>query len=469
MAGKYAQQKIQTLSSFADFAEGGKFPEWPLEVFIEVSNICDLQCAMCHTFSALSTDRFFALKREDRGVIAYDTATKPLDEIMQHALIIHASGYGEPTIHPQYKELLTHLGQYEALVDFFTNGMHLDQAMCDTLVDQKIHCVSISFSGSTREQYENIYLGGDFQRVLDGIRRLSETKIAKKSQFPRIDINSLAFKHHIDDLPKFIDLMADHGANVIHVKPLRVYGNTIKELKNHESLLFSREESILELATRKAEARGIILASDPYENTRKKAQNFEKNFLTMTEEERDALREKYHIETIPLESLKALSFSKEKRESKIKNSKNKIPKTRKPLNTDEDKFIHFQGAPCLEPFKTMHIAFDGRVRPCCFSGSQDWLGNVNDLDAKTIWDETGYHTIRNRITEQKYHAEMCANCLKKSAYPKYHHLRSRYETYRRWYLERHGAEFPHDNDLAHRIECIGTVSEILASRAAHSP
>ena len=126
---QFTAHKREAVESFLQFSQGNEFPRWPLEVFLEVSNICDLQCAMCPTFSALNTDRFFALKREDRGVIAYDTATEPLDEVLKHALIIHASGYGEPTIHPQYKELLVYLSRYEALIDFFTNGMHLDDEL----------------------------------------------------------------------------------------------------------------------------------------------------------------------------------------------------------------------------------------------------------------------------------------------------------------------------------------------------
>ena len=165
---QFTTQKREAIESFLRFSEGQEFPRWPLEVFLEVSNICDLQCAMCPTFSALNVDRFFALKREDRGVIAYETATEPLEEILKHALIIHASGYGEPTIHPQYKELLQYLSRYEALIDFFTNGMHLDDELCQHLVQGHVHRISISFSGVTAEEYENIYIGGDFDRGLAG-------------------------------------------------------------------------------------------------------------------------------------------------------------------------------------------------------------------------------------------------------------------------------------------------------------
>ncbi|MBK8289271.1 MAG: hypothetical protein IPK95_12115 [Cellvibrionales bacterium] len=55
---QFTEQKREAIESFLRFSQGEEFPRWPLEVFLEVSNICDLQCAMCPTFSALNADRF---------------------------------------------------------------------------------------------------------------------------------------------------------------------------------------------------------------------------------------------------------------------------------------------------------------------------------------------------------------------------------------------------------------------------
>ena len=314
---QFTTQKREAIESFLRFSEGQEFPRWPLEVFLEVSNICDLQCAMCPTFSALNVDRFFALKREDRGVIAYETATEPLEEILKHALIIHASGYGEPTIHPQYKELLQYLSRYEALIDFFTNGMHLDDELCQHLVQGHVHRISISFSGVTAEEYENIYIGGDFDRVLGGIRRLAKAKQAAGSQYPRIEINSLAFQHHIEKLPAFVQLMADAGANVIHVKPLRLSAGKIAELKHHESHMHpEREAQIVQQAKVLADTFGVRLASAPYEATQKHALNYERTFNTMPDAEREALFQRILDEKLPVSQIKAVANSAEKREEK---------------------------------------------------------------------------------------------------------------------------------------------------------
>ncbi len=440
---QFTAEKREAVESFLRFAQGEEFPRWPLEVFLEVSNICDLQCAMCPTFSALNKDRFFALKREDRGVIAYDTATEPLEEVLKHALIIHASGYGEPTIHPQYKELLLYLSRYEALIDFFTNGMHLDDELCQFLVQGHVHRISVSFSGVTAEEYENIYIGGDFERVLGGIRRLAKAKERANSQYPRIEINSIAFRHHIDSLPDFVRLMGEAGANVIHVKPLRVFEKTISELKHHESHMHpDREEKVLQQAKQVAQELGVHLASAPYEATQKHALNYTRAFDAMPDAEREALFERVLAERIPVSEMKAVALSAEKRQEKKDNlAKDRTSRERRQFSVDDDSFFAFKGVPCLEPFKTMHASFDGRVRTCCFTGSKDWIGHLNTETAEDIWQGAVYQKMREQAVQGNYHGAMCQICLRKSAYPKNHNLRAAFNGYSKWYKDTFGENF----------------------------
>ncbi|HSC76551.1 MAG TPA: radical SAM/SPASM domain-containing protein [Pseudomonadales bacterium] len=440
---QFTAQKRETVESFLRFAQGEEFPRWPLEVFLEVSNICDLQCAMCPTFSALNTDRFFALKREDRGVIAYDTATEPLDEVLQHALIIHASGYGEPTIHPQYKELLAYLSRYEALIDFFTNGMHLDDELCQFLVQGHIHRISISFSGVTAEEYENIYIGGDYERVLGGIRRLAKAKQEAGTQYPRIEVNSIAFKHHIDTLPDFVRLMGEAGANVIHVKPLRVFEKTIAELKHHESHMHpDKEEKILLQAKAVARELGVNLASAPYEATQKHALNYTRAFEAMPDAERESLFERVLAEKVAVADIKGIALSAAKRQEKKEAlGKERNTKERTQFEVNDNNFVAFNGAPCLEPFRTLHASFDGRVRTCCFTGAKDWIGHLDQNTAEEIWHGPVYKKIREQAARGKYQRKMCDICLKKGAYPKNHYFQAAFNGYSKWYQAIYGEPF----------------------------
>ena len=52
MQSQYHKHRREAFESFFAFAAGEALPRYPLEIFLEVSNVCDLKCAMCPTFSA---------------------------------------------------------------------------------------------------------------------------------------------------------------------------------------------------------------------------------------------------------------------------------------------------------------------------------------------------------------------------------------------------------------------------------
>ena len=91
----YYKNKRNTLESLIKFFEHGKAVLSPLEIFLEISNVCDLKCAMCPTFSELNAARFYNLKQTDRGFIDIDSGLEPVKEILQNpSEVVHQCLYG---------------------------------------------------------------------------------------------------------------------------------------------------------------------------------------------------------------------------------------------------------------------------------------------------------------------------------------------------------------------------------------
>src|SRR5262245_48142557 len=220
MAASYAREKQEAIDSFEAFFRGEAAPRWPLEVFLEASNLCNLRCAMCGPFSALNPNRHLALTEQQRGFFDFTRTERSLETILAHALYVHAFGYGEPTVHPDFPELLRYISGYNVMVDFITNGMRLTPSLCEQIVANRVANVVVSFSGVTQAEYENVYIGGNYETVLEGLQCLADTRARAVSRYPRITINSIGFRHHIASLPAFVDLMAVHGVDVIEVKKL---------------------------------------------------------------------------------------------------------------------------------------------------------------------------------------------------------------------------------------------------------
>lgn len=420
-------RRLGAIGQLADWARGGEPPNWPLEIFLEISNVCDLKCAMCPTFSGLSAQRLFSIKEAERGFIDTERMLDSLEPMLQRALIVHCFGYGEPSLHPGFAELLRRLQPYRVRTDFFTNGMHLEPVFCELLVSQHVHAVTVSFSGADRAAYENIYHGGRFDTVLAGLRRLRDCKRQAGSAYPRVEINSLGFEHHVRRLPEFVDLMADQGVDVIHLKALQTFEVT-QELAGHRSIPRSWIEGpLLEQAQQRARARGVVLAAEQYWDSR-------------VEQLSDwQTRRGDTSATIAVDQLAAHANAKQPRHPPpgyhSPPQVNALELAPEALEAAMAFAPYPEEAPfyCFEPFKTLYIRRSGQVKPCCFANdSGPSLGSLVTAPAVDIWRGAPWRALRAGILEQRYPQSLCGVCLRDRYGPRHHDLANQLREYQRW-------------------------------------
>jgi MoaA/NifB/PqqE/SkfB family radical SAM enzyme len=427
----YKQLKRETLDSFVAFAQGGPDPLWPAEVFLEVSNLCDLKCAMCGVFSRLNPNRFTILRQEDRGFMDSTQFDNSLDEILKRAINVHLFGYGEPTLHPDFESFVTRMNEYEAMVDFFTNGMSLDQSMCEMLVKNRVHKITVSFSGSNAQEYDNVYLGGDFHQVMDGMARLQQVKKESGSRYPLVEINSLAFNHQVEKLNEFIELMSDKDIHRIFLKPVHGHED-IPELHGH--IAFYRPDvdaAIISSAKATARRYGIDLNTTEFER-----------MPVPSDSSLDEMRNNQIIakdtstddRTIPIAQLKDATLGVERIRPSGPRKMERAVRAVDDLGLAPS--VPAPAQPCMEPFKTLYVHQDGNIRPCCFGDSNFSLGSLDDSEATHLWNGENYQAIRRGILENSYPKDLCGNCLKLEMGPSDHGIPSLFRDYLNWSGER---------------------------------
>jgi hypothetical protein len=82
------EAKLQTIASFSRLCRGLETPCRPLEMTLELSNVCDLKCAMCTEFSQLSPKRFSTLQGRERGFLSSNNVDKHLRGLLEGALLV---------------------------------------------------------------------------------------------------------------------------------------------------------------------------------------------------------------------------------------------------------------------------------------------------------------------------------------------------------------------------------------------
>lgn len=190
---KYFKYKIYRLKWFlAGF--GIKFKS-PLHVDIELTNCCNFKCKMCaHSYSDFI-----------RGVMNIDLAKKIIDDCVKNGVYgIKFNWRGEATLSSNLPELIKYAKDRGVLdIQLNTNGsMRKELIRC---VDAGIDKIIFSLDGFSKETYEKIRIGGNFEEVSKTINMVRdwidiyEYKTKLKVQMVKTNIN----KHEVNDFLEY--------------------------------------------------------------------------------------------------------------------------------------------------------------------------------------------------------------------------------------------------------------------------
>lgn len=180
--------------------------EFPLNIAVEPSNFCNLNCIMC------ANDK---LTRK-RGVMDIRLYKKIIDEIAEENPYtrLWLDFYGEPLIQ---KFKLFYMIDYAVKkglknIDLNTNAMLLDEEMSEMLLDSGITFISIDCDGFTPEVYEKIRVGAKRDQVYENIEYFLRRKKERGIEKPIIEVKIMEMEENKDEIEKVLSYWRERGA-----------------------------------------------------------------------------------------------------------------------------------------------------------------------------------------------------------------------------------------------------------------
>jgi len=192
---------------------------FPKEIILEVTNHCNLRCRHCHFHARTATDR------RKKGFMERRIWEQVLDELkgIDHPVSLLTHGAGEPLLYKQLFELLGKIKENPMLsVGFLTNGMLLDKAVADKLVDLQIDFVAFSVDGTRASTNDYFRVHANLEQIEANIDYLVERKIKMNSQLPRLQFNMVGYPEILDQEMSFVKrwLPVAHVLTVATFKPI---------------------------------------------------------------------------------------------------------------------------------------------------------------------------------------------------------------------------------------------------------
>ena len=232
--------------------ESGKtiLESYPRRLVFELTNACNLNCIMCGRNAADFKPTVF-----DMDVF------RSFEALMDTVEEVTLMGWGEPTIHPNFIEMLEIINKHSARKYFCSNGMNLKKIK-NAIFDYNVDVFAISLDGATDETNSRIRRGSKIDQITEDLKEIVRIKKERGLKYPWINFVFCAMRSNIRELPDLVRLAAEIGIEEVKVVYLTVFGEDLmnESLWGHEDLV----REVFEEAIKVGDELGILLKLPHY-------------------------------------------------------------------------------------------------------------------------------------------------------------------------------------------------------------
>ena len=185
-------------------------PYKPLSLTVWICDRCNLKCAFCLRNKDLV---------EYRHDILPDMTLETFKKIVKKfntAFTISFIGQGEPLLNKNLFEMIEYAGKRKKTTRLVTNGVLLDDYVCEKIMASKLNTIDISLKASSAKDFEKITCcpASDYEKAISGVRYLVELKQRLKAD-KKIVLSYVLWKTRLHDIPRAIELAESLKVNTL--------------------------------------------------------------------------------------------------------------------------------------------------------------------------------------------------------------------------------------------------------------
>jgi MoaA/NifB/PqqE/SkfB family radical SAM enzyme len=321
-------------------------------VILETTQRCNLRCIHC----AVSEENF--TRGTQPGAYAWedlpiDAFYKILPILRDHKPWVHLSGHGETFLHPHFWEMLGATIQAGCKVRFQTNATMLTRERIERIVQLGVELIVVSLDAASNDLFNRIRRRSKLDRILSNLQLLQEAKKRLETDRPALEVEFVAMRQNIHELPDVINLAAKYGARAVGVAELHEYALTVGQTLKGDPVMADWADK----AAAEAQKCGIGLVLPPIPGREVSA-------------------------PAPLPS---------------------------PVQIDHTNPASYRGLrkSCREPWERMFVRYDGRVNPCCYI--YETYGDLTVQNFDEMWNSPKFQALRQALLTDQPPPE-CVNC-----------------------------------------------------------
>lgn len=173
---------------------------YPFKLEIEHTTVCNKRCVHCeHTHW------------QEKAETVNLEQLKSVVEQFPKLKWINLTGEGDNFLNPDYMKFIEYLRGKKISVNFVDEFDFIESEKAKKLVELGVNCIWISMDGATKETYEKIKVGCNFEKAIQNIKVLQETKKKLGSSLPTLCFRFIVSNLNYQEMPKMVELVHSFG------------------------------------------------------------------------------------------------------------------------------------------------------------------------------------------------------------------------------------------------------------------
>ena len=232
-----------------------KIAPYPFKLEVEMTTKCNKHCIFCeHTYwhergQELSLDQFEHILNQ-----------------FPKLRWINMTGEGSGFLNKDFLKMIECARARDISVNFVDEFDFLDATKARRLVELGVNCIWISMDAATKETYEKIKVGCNFDRAIRNIKNLLQVKQELKSPSPVLCFRFVITTLNVHEMPMMVELV--HSLGDLGEGSRLEFAGLLKFKEVEQYYLPEIPEKILNATQQKADELGLSIAFSHSEKTK---------------------------------------------------------------------------------------------------------------------------------------------------------------------------------------------------------
>jgi MoaA/NifB/PqqE/SkfB family radical SAM enzyme len=212
-----------TLSGLHYVIKRDSMVSYPIILKIDISPLCNLHCPVCiHARPQPDIPLLQAQKFRASQKLSMSQFSQIVDEVKGRTLALSLYYAGDPYMHPDIDGMCSIAHAAKINVHLASNfSFRFSEERIASIATSGLTHLSICLDGISQQTYERTRVGGNVARVMSNIERICHYKRQHNMAYPKIEIQTLRFKHNQHEIDAIRRYGLRQGVDEITVFPGR--------------------------------------------------------------------------------------------------------------------------------------------------------------------------------------------------------------------------------------------------------